>query len=247
MTHRFPLPRPLRRAAGFLLLACCAPLASGGVIIDGTRVVYPAKEREVTVRLTNQGAQPALMQVWADRGNERSTPQTADAPFLMTPPIFRLDPQKGQSVRLMFTGAALPQDRESLFWFNSLEVPPMPQDAQSNYVQIAVRSRLKLFYRPAGLPGSVDEAVTQVRWQLVREGGGYALRGDNPGPYHLSYSSLSLVQGGRDYRAAGGMIAPFASRSFPVEGFAGQPGDGQVRYRWMNDYGVGPERSARLR
>lgn len=247
MMHRFPLPRPLRRAAGFLLLACCAPLASGGVIIDGTRVVYPAKEREVTVRLTNQGAQPVLVQVWADRGNERSTLQTADAPFLITPPIFRLDPKKGQSVRLMFTGTKLPQDRESLFWFNTLEVPPMPQDAQSNYMQIAVRSRLKLFYRPAGLPGSLDQAVSQVRWQLLRQGEGYVLRGNNPSPYHLSYSGLSLLQNGREYRTGGGMIEPFASKSFALEGYLGQDGSGQVRYRWMTDFGAGPERTTGLR
>ncbi len=246
MMQGFPSLRPAWLAAGLLLLALGAPLAHAGVVIDGTRVIYPAKEREVTVRLTNQGKQPVLMQVWADRGDERSTPQTANAPFLITPPIFRLDPQKGQSVRLMFTGEKLPQDRESLFWFNSLEVPPIPAGADSNYMQIAVRSRLKLFYRPAGLPGDLDGAVGQVRWQLVRQGAGYALRGDNPSPYHLSYSGLTLAQGGRDYTAAGGMIAPFASQTFALDGFAGGAGAGQVRYRWMSDYGVAPERTANL-
>jgi len=245
MRSHFPL-RPARLAAGLLLLALGAPMAGAGVIIDGTRVIYPAQEREVTVRFTTKGKEPVLMQVWADRGDIRSQPQTADAPFLITPPIFRLDPQKGQSVRVVFTGEKLPQDRESLFWFNSLEIPPMPKDAGRNYMQIAVRSRLKLFYRPDGLPGDLPTAVSEVRWRLVREGKGYALQGQNPGPYHLSYSGLDLEQGGRRYKAGGGMIAPFASQLFALADYPGPAGPGRVFYRWLSDYGAGPEQAANL-
>nr|BFD42782.1 fimbrial chaperone [Pseudomonas sp. FFPRI_1] len=231
------------------VLLCLSTLsvAHAGVLIDGTRIVYPAKEREVTIKLTNKGQVPVLMQIWVDRGDPQSKAQDADAPFLATPPIFRLDPQKGQSVRLTFTGEALPQERESLFWFNALEIPPLPQDTGANMMQIAVRSRLKLFYRPSGLPADLPKAIEQVTWHVQHQGDGYVLRGENPSPYHLSFSALSLEQGGRLTDTGGGMIVPFSHRDFPLPSYSGDTGDGKVRFRWMSDFGAAPEQTARLR
>lgn len=232
------------------VLLCLSTLsvAHAGVSIDGTRIVYPAKEREVTVKLTNQGSDPVLMQIWVDRGDTQSKPQDADAPFLATPPIFRLDPLKGQSVRLAFTGENLPQDRESLFWFNALEIPPLPQDSSGNMMQIAVRSRLKLFYRPSGLSGDLHKAIEQVVWRVQRQGDGdgYVLRGENSSPYHLSFSALSLDQGGRATDTGGGMIVPFSSQDFPLPGYSAGIDGGKVRFRWMSDFGAAPEQSASL-
>lgn len=232
--------------AGALLSILALVEAQAGVAIDGTRIIYPAKEREVTVKLTNKGVSPVLMQVWVDRGEAQSKPQEADAPFLVTPPIFRLDPQKGQSVRLTFTGESLPSDRESLFWFNALEIPPVPQDAGGNVMQIAVRSRLKLFYRPEGLAGDLPSAIEQVSWSVQKQGATYVLRGENASPYHLSFSALALHQGGRIYDTGGGMIPPYSHHDFPVAGFEGGSG-GKLRYRWMSDFGASSEQEFVLR
>lgn len=59
-----------------------------------------------------------------------------------------MEPKRGQTVKVMYTGAtALPKDRESVYWFNVLEVPPKPKDAQAdkNLLQLAFRTRIKLF------------------------------------------------------------------------------------------------------
>ncbi|MFJ2484832.1 molecular chaperone [Pseudomonas sp. NPDC087639] len=236
----------LRRLSAGLLFLSLAPHAIAGVVIEGTRVIYSEKERAVTVKMTNKGKEPVLMEVWADGGDIKSKPQTADAPFLITPPIFRLDPQKGQSVRLVFTGENLPKNRESLFWFNALEIPSMPKAADSNFMQIAVRSRLKLFYRPAGLSGSLDKAVEQVKWEVIDKGSEVFLKGENPSPYHVTYSSLELVQGGKSYPAANGMIAPFSTELFKLGDVKVNFNNPQLRYRWMSDYGSGVEREVRL-
>lgn len=238
--------RPLQLVAA-LLLAFGMILAHAGVVIEGTRVIYPSQEREVTVRLVNRGLEPVLMQAWADRGDESSSLQTADAPFLITPPIFRLDPRKGHSIRVIFTGEKLPQDRESLFWLNTLEVPPIPEGAERNFMQVAVRSRLKLFYRPAGIGNDLKNAVESVRWQIVKEGVAYVLRGENTSPHYLSYSHLALTQGGRTYSASGGMIPPYSTQSFALQGFAGNSFEkSTLRYHWINDYGSTPEQTTVL-
>jgi len=235
--------RSIRRSVAGLLAAFIAiQPAWSGVKIDGTRVIYNAADREVTVKLANMANDPVLMQVWVDRGNVDSAPDTSDAPFVVVPPIFRLDPQRAQSVRLTFTGEALPQDRESLFWFNALEVPPLPSDRNVNTMQIAVRTRLKMFYRPTGLAGDLPSAVAHVAWQIVPgEKGAAVLRGKNDSPYHVSYSVLTVEQGGRSYDTGGGMIKPFSSQDFSIPGFTAQGSDVQLRFRWMSDYGVSPE------
>src|SRR6478609_879117 len=137
-------------------------LCHAAIVITGTRVVYPAEEREVTVKMNNTGTLPALVQTWIDDGNEKTSAQEKSVPFALLPPIFRIDPGKGQSVRMTYTKEPLPQDRESVFWLNVLEIPPRP-DAElrdsRNILQMAFRSRIKIFFRPKGLPGNANEAI----------------------------------------------------------------------------------------
>ncbi|WP_231137347.1 fimbrial biogenesis chaperone [Chromobacterium paludis] len=233
-----------RCLAGLAMLSCVAfQPAQANVVITGTRVVYSSDAREVTIKLSNPGPEPALVQAWTDRGNPKSTPDTADAPFVIMPPIFRVDAGKSQTLRMTFTQDALPQDRESLFWLNVLDVPPLPQktDEAHNYLQIAFRSRLKIFYRPVGLPGTPDEAAGKIEWQLVKNasGKGYALRGHNGSGYHVSFNQTALLWHGREYKSDGGMINPQASADFELKGLASQP-DGAVvvKFETINDYGA---------
>ncbi len=143
-------------------LSWLASSAHASVVINGTRVIYRAKDREVTIRLSNEGTAPALVQAWLDTGDPNTTPDESNVPFTLTPPLFRLDPKKGQSLRLIYTQEPLPQDKESLFWLNVLEVPPRADGGASsndrNLLQLAFRSRIKVFFRPAGLQGDADDA-----------------------------------------------------------------------------------------
>ncbi|MGE8475823.1 MAG: molecular chaperone, partial [Paraburkholderia hospita] len=107
-------------------VACAlfAGVAQASVTIGGTRVVYPLDQREVTVKLNNDSRAPSLVQVWMDDGNVDTKPGDSKAPFVITPPIFRMDAGKSQTLRVMYSGDALPQDRESVYWLNVLDVPP---------------------------------------------------------------------------------------------------------------------------
>lgn len=229
-----------------LLLVSLVALASShtfaGVVITGTRVIYPADQKEVTVKLNNNGTQPALMQAWVDTGSVESTPTSSKAPFLLSPPVARIDPTKGQSLRVLFTGAVLPQDKESVFWLNVLEIPPKPEaGADLNTLQMAFRSRIKLFYRPAGLAGTASEAIEQVQWQLVpaSDGQGLALQAFNPSAFHVSLVELDLVAGSQRVRSEDGMVAPGAVRQFPLPTLKTRPAAGtQVEFNAINDYGA---------
>lgn len=232
----------------FRLLPCVALLlpwqARCEVQISGTRIIYPATAREVTLELTNKGNMPALVQVWLDAGDRRIRPGAEAMPFLITPPITRIEARHGQSLRLAYVGntAGLPQNRESVFWLNVLEVPPSTKAslADQNQVKLAFRSRIKLFYRPEGLAEDVGYAANHLRWQLVRQGEGYALRASNPGQYHVSISNLELqtAQAKRYANQSGGMVSPGGSADFPIDKLAGTVQAKTVTFYWLNDYGA---------
>jgi P pilus assembly chaperone PapD len=78
--------------------------AQAEIILHGTRVVYPSDAREVTLQVSNNGSKPSLVQAWIDDGDPKSTPDQSKVPFMITPPISRVDPTKSQSLRI----AALP-------------------------------------------------------------------------------------------------------------------------------------------
>lgn len=67
---------------------------------------------------------PALIQTWIDKGDPDETPEKIYVPFVLTPAVVRIDGNKGQSLRLRYTGKGLASDRESIFWLNVLAVPP---------------------------------------------------------------------------------------------------------------------------
>ncbi|WP_454724662.1 MULTISPECIES: fimbrial biogenesis chaperone [Cupriavidus] len=228
-------------AASLAAAGLLAAQAQASVVVAGTRVIFPAQEREVTVRLTNDGKTPALVQSWIDRGDADASPDQIDVPFVLTPAMFRLEPGKGQTLRVIYSKEPLPQDKESLFWLNVLEVPPKAEVGEdANRLQLAFRTRIKMMFRPAALAGSADDAPSKITWELVHgaTGKGYALKASNPGPYVVNLASVSLKADGKDLNAGMGFVLPGESRVFPVEGLSAAPSSAMsVDYSAINDWG----------
>jgi chaperone protein EcpD len=226
-----------------LALVCCVGAAQANVVIGGTRVVFSASQGETTLRLSNQGKQPALVEAWIDEGNTQSTPNNTHAPFLITPPLFRMEAGRDQSLRILFTGdaaAKLPRDRESLFWLNVLEIPPKPKNAvDKNLLQFAMRSRLKLFYRPANLAGNPLKAPEKLTWHAVRDGGKVTLVVHNPTPYYITITKVSLKSDETPVTVNSGMVAPFGEQKIALPTLHDAPGAGtQIAFTTINDYGA---------
>ncbi|MGU3415503.1 molecular chaperone [Enterobacteriaceae bacterium C34A] len=213
--------------AGMLL--CTSAQAS--VVMTGSRIVYPADSREVSVQLTNRDDFPGVVQVWLDDGNAQSVPQTANAPFVTTPPVFRLAAHAGQTVRLRYVGKPVAQDRESLWWFNFIQIPPTDKATQAdNQLLVLVRSRVKVFVRPKGLVGSPLEMAGTSRVWL--KSGKLFLR--NNSGYYLALSSLEVKGAGKKQRIQSETIAPWSTVSWQ----AAVPQIGEAQMRWINDQGA---------
>ena len=215
------------------------------IVVTGTRIIYPAEAREVSVKLNNDGSTPALVQSWIDNGDPKATPDTASSPFVLTPPITRIDSQKGQTLRVRFVGEdSLPQDKESLFWLNVLELPPSVDDGK-NKLKIAFRTRLKLLYRPKNLAGDVASAGKGIEWRVVRNGSSYQLDGYNPGAYYISLNHIRVGGQTISLDINNGIIPPKQHQSFKIDG--GISGGTKIKFTTINDYGAATEWESALR
>jgi chaperone protein EcpD len=187
------------------LCACCV-LANGNsaanVVMSATRVIVALPPGNTAIRLRNTSPSAALVQVWADSGEDLSTPDTSNAPFELTPSLFVLEAGKTQTVRVHYDGEPLPDHNERLYWFNMLDVPsreepPVPaSDAGSgNQLNFVLRTRIKLFLRPADAPGQALNAPEKLVWTM-HEGNGSApdaLTANNPTAFHVSCAQLVLL------------------------------------------------------
>lgn len=213
-------------AALLFALTLTAP-ALAGIVITGTRVIYPESEREVMVKVENKGDKPVLIQSWVDDGDAEATPETTKAPFTITPPVNRVNAGKGQTLRLMYIGEGLPKDKESVFWLSVLEVPPRAKE-QTNQLQMAFRSRIKIFYRPKALPGDANIAGESVTWRRVSGG----VEAKNPTPYYVSLANIASDKEGKKIIAEGGMVAPGSTQFFPMKSTIST-----IYPSYINDYG----------
>jgi hypothetical protein len=117
------------------LLSLMLSTAHAGVIIGGTRIIFDGAKKETSLSVNNPDGTPYLIQSWIDVQEGAS----GKVPFIITPPLYRLDGGQKNVERIVMTGA-LPQDRESLFWLNIKAIPSA--STQMNALQIAVKTRI---------------------------------------------------------------------------------------------------------
>ena len=223
----------------FLLSSCLlitTAVSHAEIILNGTRVVYPSNSKEVSLQLNNNGSKPALVQSWIDDGDPKSLPNQVKVPFIITPPISRIEVNKGQTLRIsaLPNSNQLSQTQETLFWLNVLDVPPRPNDGADvpeNYLQFAIRSRIKLFYRPSHLKGDSATASTQLKWAKQAN----TLVITNPSPFYVSMTTILQKDDIKtvDLLPKGLMIAPFSKETVQLK----LHNTSDMSFMTINDYG----------
>lgn len=213
------------------ILSIGVSVAQAGVVIGGTRVIFDGNKKEASIGINNPDKTPYLIQSWIE------TPGGAGekAPFIITPPLYRLNNGQQNVERIVATGA-LPQDKESLFWFNIKAIPSAAK--VDNTLQIAIKTRIKLIYRPAAMKGaSPGEQVDKLRWQRV----GNKIQVNNPTQHVMNFNEISLS--GKKLPDVS-YVLPGSTAMFDLpSGVTGGP----VTFKIINDYGSpGAEHKASL-
>lgn len=208
--------------------------AAEGLKLPQTRVIFHSENKSTTAGIQNLSDSPYLVKAEVvnlpDQSDQRA------APFLVTPPLFRLEPQEQFWVRVLPQGEKkLPTDRESVFYLSFLAVPSTTQPAQvadtalTARLSVGIQPLIKLFYRPAALPITAREAQSKLLFEAYRDG----VVMENPTPYYLTLNTLQLKGQNIDLVQTGAMIAPFSKKTYRVMGKTMK-----ATYSTINDYGA---------
>ena len=207
-----------------LLMASLATVgvAHAGLEVGGTRLIYDGGKREASLSISNPDKVPYLVQSWVEATNNNAD----KAPFIITPPLFRFDGSQQNVLRVVHSGGDLPSDKESLYWMNIKSIPSA-SSAHQNTLQIAVKTRIKLIYRPQGLKGIPEEHTQKLSWH--RESN--RLQVTNPTPFYMNFQEVKV--GDVEIRDVT-YVAPMATESFALP--PGATG-ASVSWKIISDYG----------
>ncbi|RZI91589.1 MAG: molecular chaperone [Pseudomonas sp.] len=222
-----------RLALGACLAATLLP-AQAALTVSTTRIVFDSDKRSTSVVIANPSPRPYAVQTWINTSkDDTDTP----VPLATSPGLFRLDPRKEQMVQIRRLPNTLPKDRETLFYLNVQEIPEANPD-QANVLNIALRTRLKLFYRPSELQGRPADRAGELQWSVRQNAGRLQLVVDNPTPYYYTFGRLEVTAAGRtEALQAKAMATPFAQQAYDLNQLRSANGL-QLTFTTINDYGV---------
>lgn len=254
----FYAARPLRAAwvciltlSLFSAMAVAGQPVRDGITLQSTRVIYPqTKTKGVTFALKNdtQGAyliQSRVDNVSPDKLRTESTLQQQEtSPFVVLPPLRRLDAGEPLTLTIRRTHNIQPEDRESVFFLQIKAIPAVstnnsgPVSAGKFRVMLALQNTLKLFYRPEKLPTMTLSQISDKLRFSQQQG---KLTVSNDSPYFVTFYSLTV--GGKAVAAEAlfQMVAPFGQQTYPLA----SPSSGEISWQLINDYGRASERYRR--
>ncbi|HFT7131111.1 TPA: fimbria/pilus periplasmic chaperone [Klebsiella aerogenes] len=204
--------------------------AKAAVTLDRTRIIFEGNQSSINVTIRNDNsALPYLAQSWLENAAEQKLDM---GPIIATPPIQRMEPKSSSLVRLSTSPeiAKLPQDKESLFYYNLREIPP--KSSEVGVLQIALQSRVKLFYRPESI---VAESKTDwiKKITLTQKTSGYIL--ENPTPFYLTVIGMgNSKKQSEETNFEAVMIPPKTNKSIASKIFP------HPYLTYINDYGGKP-------
>lgn len=220
---------------GLLLGALGIQPAQAAIALDRTRVIFNGTDKSISLSVGNDNKQlPYLAQGWIEdaQGNKISSP------LAVLPPVQRIEPGAKSQIKIQALPAIaqLPQDRESVFYFNLREIPPRSDGG--NTLQIALQTRIKLFYRPKSIVQTATELANpwQEKVTLTRMGDKYQV--NNPTPYYVTIVDAGSRKGAESIKGFEPlMVAPKSSGNLNIN--ANTLGNSPV-LTYVNDYGGRP-------
>lgn len=208
---------------------------SFGLKLGATRVIYSPESVGQVLSVTNPQDYPILVQsrVYAEDMKSK-------APFVVTPPLFRLDGMQRSELRIVRTGGDFAKDRESLQWLCVKGLPPRAEDLWGKYkdgkpfvnkiaslnIQLSIDNCIKLLVRPESIKGHPENMASSVSWSRQ----GAQLKAVNNTPFYMNLSSLKV---GKVVISALHYVPPFSSYNFPLP----KGVSGKVYWSIVTDYG----------
>lgn len=209
-----------------VLTSMLATPAMAAFTLNGTRFIYEEGKKNLSLEVTNNAKNTYGGQVWIDNVSQSSS----DVFMVPSPPVFKVEADKTQIVRLMNVNPQLPSDRESMFRINVQELPPMPSETDGSVLAIAMNTQVKLIYRPQAL--TKGRADAEKKLTKLDQGTVWL---NNPTPYYFALTGLKVngksVTIPNTRQAGLAMLAPFSKAD------TGLTTDGKLTIQAINDWG----------
>ncbi|KGD84320.1 phytochrome sensor protein [Pantoea stewartii subsp. indologenes] len=142
----------------FVFFFLTSGVAQAAVVMNASRIVMEGTT-EKTVTFDNTSDSPFIVQVDSDNSEKPD--------FIAMPPVFKIKEKGGQTVKIKLLSSTLPQDKESLFYFNFTQVPGMRKnESDDNRLNIVIRSRLKIIYRPASVNAFTAKDESNISYRV---------------------------------------------------------------------------------
>ncbi|TQN75904.1 UNVERIFIED_ORG: P pilus assembly chaperone PapD [Citrobacter freundii] len=207
-----------------------------GVVIEGSRVIYPSNSTGETLVVVNPQTYPVLVQTKILSENKDKK-----APFFVTPPLFRLDGTQRYSLRITKTGE-VEENKESLYWACVKGIPPKADDlwakdvndnSQSNggigvKLNISIDNCIKLIVRPKNLKNNMLEHAENIVWHKS----GKDLIARNNSSFYMNIGSLEF----NGVKLTPSYIPPEGERRFTLNDKSDTKG--VVAWSVIDDYGA---------
>nr|WP_279077850.1 molecular chaperone [Hafnia alvei] len=203
-------------------------------MINKTRIIYDEKFKNANVTLSNTTDGNYAVQVWMNNEIEHLDDKT---PFIATPSLFRLDPGQEQIVKIIRLPGGLPNDRESIFYFNAQEIPEATKSNERNKLVMAIRTRIKLIYRPNGILTKSEKAPELLQWKKFNTQNSSILQVSNTTPFYITFLKMKWHNGNEISNIHDPlMLPPFSMKSYLLKDKTSNV-KGFIDYEVINDFG----------
>ncbi|HIF9226739.1 TPA: fimbrial biogenesis chaperone [Photobacterium damselae] len=148
----------------FILLILTINTCYASVVINGTRFIYNEKDNNISLVLNNTKDTPVVVQAWLDDGIHLN--KNWNTPFLLDPAVFRIDGKHSQVIKIHKINHISSKNQEKIYYINILEIPPKNKGTNKNIIKVAIKSRLKLLYRPKDITGNIIDSANNIKYKV---------------------------------------------------------------------------------
>lgn len=186
-----------------------------GFKIGATRVIYNQGLPSASFWIKNEQKYPIIVQTQVLKDDRKSK-----APFIVTPPILRVDSDIQTRLRVIPTAPLQNKDYEELYWICVKGVPPKGEVIENKSdieekshlnINVITNSCIKLISRPE----RIDLTIKEASKKLVFKKQGNNLVIENKTPVYINISKATI--NGKKITIPNGYIRPYSNQIVDVK------------------------------
>ncbi|WP_419962921.1 molecular chaperone [Pantoea vagans] len=211
--------------------------AYSSVVMQGTRVIFNPKQDVKSLKFTNTDPFPYITQVWTSKESDAVFNNKKEAPFVISPGVFKINAKEDHLVNMLYTGGKTQSDREELFYLHFTQIPGVSSSNKNeNKIVLAVTNTMKIFLRPDNLKISSEKMFDYINFSYETKSCDIFLK--NNSPYYLNSTSGEITAGPSYYTISKiPMVAPFSDQKVRTTCLKDSAAL-SLKLNYVNDYGV---------